>query len=67
MGDTPLCHAACYCDEKMISYLIDHGTDPSIHNKSGLTPYMVALRGGKFKNAELLRKYEPNNGELDEN
>lgn len=66
LGDTPLCHAACYCDEKMIYYLIEHGADPSIPNKSGLTPYMVALKGGKFKNAELLRKYEPNNGELDE-
>lgn len=66
LGNTPLCHAACYCDEKMISYLIEYGADPTIHNKSGLRPYMIALKEGKLKNAELLRKYEPSKGEPDE-
>lgn len=66
LGNTPLCHAACYCDEKMIGYLIEYGADPTIPNKSGLRPYTIALKEGKLKNAELLREYEPSKGEPDE-
>jgi hypothetical protein len=59
LGNTPLCHVACYGDEKMLKLLIDHGADPLIPNKSGQCPYLIALKQGKLKNAELLRSYEP--------
>ncbi|WOO38734.1 ankyrin repeat domain-containing protein [Anaerocolumna sp. AGMB13020] len=66
LGNTPLCHAACYCDEKMVQFLIDHGADPSIQNKSRMRPYLIALKQGKIKNAQLLREYEPNKDGPDE-
>ena len=66
LGNTPLCHAACYGDKKMIEFLINHGADPLISNKSGKRPYLIALKEGKIENAELLRKYEPNGEEPDE-
>lgn len=66
VGNTPLCHAACYSDIKMLKLLIDHGADPSIQNKSGMRPYLIALKQGKIKNAQLLREYEPNKDGPDE-
>lgn len=66
LGDTPLCQVACYGDKKMIEYLINHGADPAIPNKSGKRPYLIALKEGKIENAEILRKYEPNKDKPDE-
>lgn len=66
MGDTPLCHVACYGDNRMIEYLINHGANPSIPNKYGKRPYLIALKEGRLENARVLRKYEPNGEEPDE-
>lgn len=65
-GDTPLCYVARYGNSKMIEYLINHGADPTIPNKEGKRPYLVALTSGKLEIAKLLRKYEPNGEEPDE-
>ncbi|MDF2803810.1 MAG: hypothetical protein K0S61_3713 [Anaerocolumna sp.] len=66
LGNTPLCHASCYSDEKMVRFLIDHGADPTIPNKSGMRPYLIALKEGKVKNAQLLHQYEPHSEMPDE-
>ena len=41
MGNTPLCHVACYGDAKMIEYLIEHGADPLLPNKIRATPISI--------------------------
>lgn len=65
-GDTPLCQVACYGEKEMLEYLIRHGADPTIPNKSGKRPYVIALMVGKLENARFLKQYEANGEGLDE-
>ena len=50
---TPLCAAARYADLELCKYLVAHGADVTIAEKSGMRPYNIALERGEFEMAEF--------------
>jgi ankyrin repeat protein len=42
-GNTALHIAAMYCDSEMVDYLLQHGANPAIVNKHGLSPLAIAI------------------------
>ena len=56
---TPLCAAARYADLELCKYLVAHGADVTVKEKSGMRPYNIALERGEFEMADFFKSLEP--------
>jgi ankyrin repeat protein len=55
---TPLCAAARYADLELCKYLVAHGADVTIAEKSGMRPYNIAIERGEFPMADFFKSLE---------
>jgi len=58
-NETPLCIAVRHDNLKMVKYLVEHGADTTIPDKTGMRPYNIALEQGNYKIAEYIKSFEP--------
>ena len=58
-NETPLCIAARHGNLEMVKYLMEHGTDVIIPDKTGMRPYNYAIEQGNYKMAEYIKSFEP--------
>ena len=56
---TPLCIAARHGNLEMVKYLMEHGADVIIPDKTGMRPYNYAIEQGNYKMAEYIKSFEP--------
>ena len=58
-NETPLCIAAGHDNLEMVKYLLEHGADVTIPDKTGMRPYNYAIEQGNYKMAEYIKSFEP--------
>jgi len=58
-NETPICVAARQGNLDMVKYLLEHGADVTIPDKTGMRPYNYAIEQGNYKMAEYIKSFEP--------
>ena len=58
-NETPICVAARQGNLDMVKFLLEHGADVTIPDKTGMRPYNYAIEQGNYKMAEYIKSFEP--------